>query len=166
MMKSLVLIGGRGKAGGIKRAKSLNEAKSFAKEMLGKEIRGYVVDMLMLEHAVEETGACYVGVTMNPANYNNILMGITRNSAIKVARDELGVETIERTIDRGELYIADECFLTGTAAHITPVAEIDRRKVGNGEIGEITGKLQKIYFEVIRGDNPKYLDWCTPVYKK
>jgi len=106
------------------------------------------------------------GKLVTPASYNNILMGITRDSAIKLAQNELGIETIERPIDRCELYTADECFLTGTAAHITPVAEIDRRKIGDGEIGEITGKLQDLYFEVIRGDNPKYLDWCTPAYKK
>jgi len=104
------------------------------------------------------------GKLVTPASYNNILMGITRDTVIKLAKNELGIETIERSIDRGELYTAKECFLTGTAANITPVAEIDRRKLGNGEIGEITGKLQKIYSEVIRGNNPKYLDWCTPVY--
>ena len=104
------------------------------------------------------------GKLVTPASYNNILMGITRDTVIKLAKNELGIETIERPIDRSELYTAEECFLTGTAAHITPVAEIDRRKVGNGEIGEITSKLQKIYSEVIRGNNPKYLDWCTPVY--
>ncbi len=106
------------------------------------------------------------GKLVTPASYNNILMGITRDSAIKLAQNELGVETIERPIDRCELYTADECFLTGTAAHITPVAEIDRRKIGDGEIGEITRKLQDIYFEIIRGDNPKYLNWCTPAYNK
>ncbi len=106
------------------------------------------------------------GRLVTPAIYNNILLGITRDTVMKLAQNELGLKTIERTIDRSELYTAEECFLTGTAAHITPVAEIDRRKIGNGEIGEITKKLQKIYFEVIRGDNPKYLDWCTPVYKK
>ncbi|HUV75443.1 MAG TPA: branched-chain amino acid transaminase [Dehalococcoidales bacterium] len=106
------------------------------------------------------------GKLVTPASYNNILMGITRDSVIKLAQNELGVETIERPVDRSELYIADECFLTGTAAHITPVAEIDRRKVGDGEIGEITRKLQELYFEIIRGDNPKYLNWCTPAYKK
>ncbi len=104
------------------------------------------------------------GTLVTPASYNNILMGITRDTVIKLAKNELGIETLERPVDRSELYTAGECFLTGTAAHITPVAEIDRRKVGNGEIGEITGKLQKLYFEVIRGNNPKYLDWCTPVY--
>ncbi len=103
---------------------------------------------------------------VTPASYDNFLMGITRDTVIKLAQNELGIETIERHIDRSELYTAEECFLTGTAAHITPVAEIDRRKIGNGEIGEITSRLQEIYSEVIRGNNPKYLEWCTPVYKK
>jgi len=106
------------------------------------------------------------GKLVTPASYNNILMGITRDTVIKLAQNELGIETIERPVDRSELYTAEECFLTGTAAHITPVAEIDRRNVGNGEIGEITSSLQKIYSEVIRGNNPKYLNWCTPVYQK
>ena len=98
------------------------------------------------------------GKLVTPAIYNNILPGITRDSVIKLARNELGLETIERPVVRGELYIANECFLTGTAAHVTPVSEIDHRKIGNGEIGEITKKLQKIYAEVIRGENRKYLD--------
>ena len=103
---------------------------------------------------------------VTPASYDNFLMGVTRDTVIKLAQNELGIETIERHIGRSELYNAEECFLTGTAAHITPVAEIDRRKIGNGEIGEITSRLQEIYSEVIRGNNPKYLEWCTPVYKK
>ena len=103
---------------------------------------------------------------VTPAIYSNILPGITRDSVIKLAQNELGLETIERPVVRGELYTADECFLTGTAAHVTPVSEIDHRQIGDGEIGGITKKLQKIYAEVIRGENRKYLDWCTPVYKK
>jgi len=106
------------------------------------------------------------GKLVTPASQNNILIGITRNTVIELAREELGIETVHRSIDRSELYIADECFLTGTAAHITPVAEIDHRKVGDGEIGEITAKLQEIYARVIRGNHSKYLHWCTPVYKK
>ena len=106
------------------------------------------------------------GKLVTPASYNNILLGITRNTVIELAKNELGIETVERPIDPSELYTAEECFLTGTAAHITPVAEIDRRKIGDGEIGEITGKLKQLYFDVIRGNNPKYLKWCTPVYKK
>lgn len=102
---------------------------------------------------------------VTPASYNNTLMGVTRDTVIKLAQNELGIETIERPVDRSELYTAKECFFTGTAAHITPVAEIDHRKIGDGEIGKITGRLQKIYSQVIRGNHPKYLDWCTPVYK-
>ena len=103
---------------------------------------------------------------VTPASYDNFLMGITRDTVIKLAQNELGLETIERQIDRSELYAADECFFTGTAANITPVGEVDRRKIGNNEIGEITKKLQQLYSDVIRGNNQKYLDWCTPVYKK
>ena len=106
------------------------------------------------------------GRLVTPPSYNNILIGITRDTVIKLAQSELGMETIETPIDRSELYIAEECFFTGTAAHITPIAEVDRRKIGNGEIGEITRKLQQIYADVIRGNNPKYLDWCLPIYKR
>jgi branched-chain amino acid aminotransferase len=106
------------------------------------------------------------GKLVTPASYNSILMGITRDTVMNLAQGELGIETIEKPISRSELYSADECFLTGTAAHITPVSEVDRRKIGNGEIGEITARLQRIYSDAIHGRNPKYLGWCTPVYKK
>jgi branched-chain amino acid aminotransferase len=106
------------------------------------------------------------GSLVTPATYNNILMGITRNTIIELAEKELGIETVHRSIDRGELYVADECFLTGTAAHVTPVAEIDGRKIGDGEIGKITSQLQEIYSRIIRGNRPDYMHWCTPVYGK
>ena len=106
------------------------------------------------------------GQLVTPASYDGILMGITRNVVIKLAEAELGIKTVERHIARVELYTARECFMTGTAAHITPIAEIDNRKVGDGEIGPITKKLQKIYSEVIRGNDPKYAGMCTPVYKR
>ena len=106
------------------------------------------------------------GKLVTPASYNSILMGITRDTVIELAQNELRIETIERQIDRSELYIAEECFFTGTAAHITPIGEIDHRQIGSGETGEITKRLQEIYFEVIQGSNPKYLEWCTPAYKK
>ena len=106
------------------------------------------------------------GQLVTPPCYDRILMGITRDTVIKLAKDELGVETTERHVDRSELYIADECFLTGTAAHVTPVVEIDHRKVGNGTIGKVTKELQKLYLDVEHGRNRKYLNWCTPVYTK
>lgn len=104
------------------------------------------------------------GKLVTPSSQNNILVGITRNTVIELAEKELGIETVHRAIDRSELYTADECFLTGTAAHVTPVAEIDHRKIGDGEIGNITGKLQAIYASVITGDHPNYQHWCTPVF--
>jgi branched-chain amino acid aminotransferase len=106
------------------------------------------------------------GKLVTPASDNHILLGITRDTVIKLAKDELGIETVERPVELAELFSADECFLTGTAAHVTPVGEIDHRQIADGKVGKITGKLQKLYFEIIRGNNPKYLDWCTPVYKK
>lgn len=104
------------------------------------------------------------GKLVTPPGYNSILMGITRSTVIELARKEFNVETIERPIDRNEVYTAQECFMTGTAANLTPVAEVDRRKIGNGEIGTITRKLQTIYTDVIRGNNEKYSRWCTKVY--
>jgi len=106
------------------------------------------------------------GRLITPPVSDNILVGITRDTIITLARQELGIETIERPIDRSELYMADECFLTGTAAHVTPVIEVDHRPVGDGRVGPITARLQKLYLDVIRGKNPKYISWCTPVYTR
>ncbi|HEX78753.1 MAG TPA: branched-chain amino acid transaminase [Dehalococcoidia bacterium] len=105
------------------------------------------------------------GRLITPPVSNSILVGITRNTVMILAKNELGIETIERPIDPEELYTADECFLTGTAAHVTPVGEIENRKIGSGG-GEVAGRLQELYFKVIKGDNPKYIYWCTPVYEK
>ncbi len=104
------------------------------------------------------------GQLVTPACYDRILIGITRNTVMELAKKELGIATIERHIDRSEMYLADECFLTGTAAHITPVVEVDHRKIGEGTIGSLTKKLQKLYFDIECGKNKKYLHWCTPVY--
>ncbi len=104
------------------------------------------------------------GELVTPGCYDSILVGITRNTVMELAKKELGTETIERHVGRSELYMADECFMTGTAAHITPVVEIDRFKVGQGNIGRLTKELQKLYFDVECGKNKKYLHWCTPVY--
>ncbi len=106
------------------------------------------------------------GKLVTPGSYCSILGGITRATVIELAKNEMGVDTIERPVDRGELYTCDECFLTGTAAHLTPVAEVDKRKVGSGGVGPITTKLQKLYFDAIKGNNPKYMRWLTPVYEK
>jgi branched-chain amino acid aminotransferase len=106
------------------------------------------------------------GKLHTPSTTDNILKGITRDSVMQLAKNELGIETIERSIDRAELYTAQECFMTGTAAHLTPVGEVDHRKVGDGKPGPVTSRLQKLYFDSIKGNLPKYAGWCTPVYKK
>jgi len=106
------------------------------------------------------------GKLVTPSKDSSILIGITRNTVIQLAQEELGLPTIERKITLDELYAARECFMTGTAAHVTPIAEVENRKIGNGEIGEVTGRLQALYHEVIAGNNPRYIDWCTPVYPK
>jgi branched-chain amino acid aminotransferase len=85
---------------------------------------------------------------------------------MKLAKNELGVDTIERTVDRSELYLTEECFLTGTAAHITPIIEIDHRMIGTGKIGKITAELQKLFSQVILGRNPRYAEWYTLVSPK
>jgi branched-chain amino acid aminotransferase len=99
---------------------------------------------------------------ITPGRADNILEGITAATAVELAKKELGLETVERQIDRTELYIADEVFMTGTAAHLTPVVEVDRRPVGDGTPGPITQKLSNIFFDIIRGKNERYNHWCTP----
>jgi branched-chain amino acid aminotransferase len=105
------------------------------------------------------------GGLVTPGIDDLMVVGITRDAVTKLARNELGMETIERRINHSELYTTSECFLTGTAANITPVVEIDGRKIGSGEAGEITRKLQKAYSSVIQGRDSRYHGWCTPVFK-
>lgn len=103
------------------------------------------------------------GQLITPSVSENILKGITREVVIQIAKNEMGLETVERSVRRSELYNAEECFLTGTAAHLTPVGYIDNYMIGSGEIGSVTKKLQDLYFDVIRGRVPRYLHWCTLV---
>jgi len=103
------------------------------------------------------------GKLISPPPADNILEGITLDTVFQIAR-AFGYETEQRTIDRTELYIADEIFMTGTAAHVTPVLEVDRVPVGNGSAGPITLEIQRHYFEAITGQLPQYTSWLTPVY--
>jgi branched-chain amino acid aminotransferase len=89
-----------------------------------------------------------------------VLDGITRNSVIQIARDK-GMEVVESSMTRDELYIADEVFLTGTAAEVTPVREIDHRQIGGGSRGPVTKLLQEAFFDVVSGRDAKYERWLT-----
>ncbi len=104
------------------------------------------------------------GVFVTPPVTDDILEGVTRRLLIGLLTDELGKKVVERSIDRTELYTCDELFLCGTGAQVSPVIEVDRRAVGAGTVGELTGELQGIYFAAVRGDNPKYSNWSIPVY--
>jgi branched-chain amino acid aminotransferase len=104
------------------------------------------------------------GELITPAVTDNILEGITRRRLLEIARDDLGIPIVERSIDRTELYTADEVFLCGTGAQISPVIEIDRRAIGTGRPGPITRELSRTYFDAVRGRLPAYRDWLTPVY--
>lgn len=114
----------------------------------------------------EGPGACIMmvrdGRLITPGVTESILESITRNSIIELARD-LGIEVVERSVDRTELYIADEVFFCGTAAEITPIVSVDRYTVGDGEQGPITTRLEQLFHDVVRGKEARYRHWVTPV---
>jgi branched-chain amino acid aminotransferase len=95
---------------------------------------------------------------------DDILEGVTRAGMMELASAELGLATLVRSIDRSELYIADEVFLCGTGAQLSPVTSVDHRTVGDGTVGPITTALTKLYFDAVRGRLPAYAHWLTPVY--
>ena len=101
---------------------------------------------------------------VTPAVKDNILEGVTRATIIELARTELGMTVHERTIDRSELYLADEAFFSGTGAQVSAIVDIDHHTIGNGGTGPWTKKLQDLYFSIVRGENEKYRHWLTPVY--
>lgn len=108
---------------------------------------------------------CFVqnGKLITTNTTDDILVGVTRNTVLEIAKD-LGIETIERCVNRSEIYTFDEVFCCGTGAQIMPIVTIDHRKIGNGETGEITKKIQNVYYDAVQGKIEKYKHWCTPVY--
>lgn len=116
------------------------------------------------EGSAENLFAVVGGKLVTPPVSDNILSGITRSTIIQIASEVLNVSAVERSLDRTELYIAEEVFLCGTGAQVVPVGEIDRRKVGSGGEGEITLALRQLYDRVVRGQEPRYAHWLTPVY--
>ncbi|MCL5985680.1 MAG: branched-chain amino acid transaminase [Actinobacteria bacterium] len=98
-----------------------------------------------------------------PLTTDDILEGITRRTIIELCRSELGIETVERKIDRTELYTADEMFFVGTGAQVSAIVEVDHRSIGSGRVGELTKKIMQLYFDVVRGKIKKYSNWLTKV---
>jgi branched-chain amino acid aminotransferase len=103
------------------------------------------------------------GQLITPPASENIVEGVTRATLMAFARDDLGIEVVERKIDRSELYIADEVVLCGTGAEVSAVVEIDRRRVADGEPGRVTRQLQDLYFAACKGEDERHADWLTPI---
>jgi branched-chain amino acid aminotransferase len=101
---------------------------------------------------------------ITPPVTDNILEGITRRSVIELAREELGLTVVERSIDRTEVYLCDEFFMTGTAAQVTVVTRVDHRPIGNGVMGAIAARLRQLFDDAVRGRLPKYRRWNVGVY--
>ena len=106
------------------------------------------------------------GKLLTPPVSENVLEGITRDAILRLAAWELGIEVLERPIDRSELYVCEEAFFTGTAVGITPIVRVDHRALRNGEVGPITRQIQRLYFDAVHGELPAYRDWLTPVYRR
>jgi len=139
-------------------------AKSEAVEAGFDEAIVLTMDGHVSEGSAENVFMYKDGVFVTPPVTDDILEGVTRTLIMHVIKEELGKTVVERSIDRTELYTCDELLLCGTGAQISPVVEVDHRKVGNGKVGEFTQELQSIYFGAVRGEAPEYKDWTIPVY--
>jgi branched-chain amino acid aminotransferase len=106
------------------------------------------------------------GLLVTPSVTENILEGITRKSVIELAKEELNMTVVERQVDRTEIYLCEELFMTGTAAQITAVTRVDYRPVGDGKMGPVTSQLYQLFQDVLLGKVQKYKHWVTPVYEK
>jgi branched-chain amino acid aminotransferase len=104
------------------------------------------------------------GVVLTPPVEANVLEGIVRKSLIQLMRDDLGLEVVERNIDRTEVYLADEVFLCGTGVQVAAVTHVEHRPIGTGSMGAITQRVRKLFFDVVAGRVEKYREWLSPVY--
>jgi branched-chain amino acid aminotransferase len=151
------------------RIKNLSNYRNGQLANMEASINGYDIAILLNNQGkvAEGPGACIMvvrdGKLITPDVTASILESITRDAIIQMARDDLGLEVVERQVDRTELYIADEIFMCGTAFEITPVVSVDRYQVGDGEIGPITHELEKLFLDVLRGNDSRHEDWRTPV---
>lgn len=149
---------------------TLNKAKAsanYVNSILAKReaLKGGYQEAILLDtdgYVAEATGENIFivkkGVVKTTPTGASILDGITRNSVITLCKDQ-DIEIIEQKFTRDELYLADEIFLTGTAAEITPVHEVDDRTIGSGKPGPVTQKIQEIFFSIVKGENKKYQCW-------
>jgi len=122
-----------------------------------------------LGFVAEGTGSCFFmiknGKLITPALTDSILNSITRDTIIRIAREELGMEVEERSVNRTEVYLAGEAFFCGSAVEITPIVQIDSYVLGDGRPGEITQELHRQYLDIVTGCNKNYQEWLTPIYE-
>ena len=153
------------------RAKICGAYVNSAMASADARLSGFDEAILLNENGhVAEGATCNVfmvrkGKLITPPVTENVLEGITRDCIMRLAAWELNLDTVERPIDRSELYISDELFFTGTAVALTPIVRVDHRPVGKGTIGPITRRLQQLYVDATRGHLKVYRNWLTPVYR-
>lgn len=132
-------------------------------------LNGYDNAILLntLGHVTETPGSCIMlfrkGVAITPAISSGILESITRDTLIRILRDDMGIEVQERPVDRTELYISDELITCGTSVEIAPFISVDRIPVGSGKVGPITKELQRRYYDIVMGSDSRYESWRTVV---
>jgi len=105
------------------------------------------------------------GEVVTPPITDDVLEGITRSTMMQLAR-ERGHTVVERSIDRTEVYLADEAFFCGTGMHVTPIKRVDHRLIGDGDVGPVTRVLRDLYFDVVRGRSGAHREWCRPVFAR
>jgi branched-chain amino acid aminotransferase len=151
------------------RAKNLSNYRNSQLASSEARLDGYDTAILLNTSGTvaECPGSCIMlvrdGQLITPDLTSSILESITRDALIQLARRDLGIEVVERPVDRTELYLAEEVFSCGTAAEITPIVSIDHYKVGSGEIGPITKSLEQLFLDVLKGRESDHADWRTPV---
>lgn len=155
-------IPARGKIAGA----YVNSAFVKSEALLDGYDEGIVLDQSghVSEGSAENIFMVRNGQLITPPVSANILEGITRRTVMELAAAELGIPTVERQIDRTELYVCDELFFCGTGVQLAAITSVDRRPVGQGVMGPITQAVRNLYFEVLRGRVAKYRHWNTPVY--
>lgn len=135
-------------------------------------VKGFSSPIMLNERGKVSEGpaSCFMmvrdGVLITPPVTADILESITRDTLIQLCREDLGIEVVEREVDRSELYIADEAFFCGSGAEVTPMVSLDHYPIGDGAVGPITKLLQEYYFKVTEGRVEKYHKWLIPVYSE
>ena len=151
------------------RIKNLSNYRNSQLASMEARLDGYDTAILLDARGkvAEAPGACVAlvrdGTLITPDVTSSILESITRDALLTLARESLGLEVIERPVDRTELYLADEVFACGTAAEITPIVAVDKYDVGTGEPGPVTHSLEHLFHDVLRGQEETYARWRTPV---